>query len=506
MTTQASPTPLSTADAKRAARNAGAIAAASIISNGALFAWQLFLARMIGESDYGIYGTVGAFIAIATSITNFGLGPIFIRDVARQPHHAGKYLTSRLVIQTLLAIIAYVIVNSAAAFGSYPETVRAFLSIAAISLLIDTLGTMCFDVLLAQERMAITSLISILHIATLITLAGLALLVGFGLLGVYVATIIAGIGRASALWIMALRSGVRLQWPLDRSIAVPLLMNGAPLAISAFLTLAYQHADKLLTSRFIGDAETGYLTAAFVIIFGVVELLSTTVLTATYPMMSRYQADSSGAMFGFIVEKLAFFTLVISLPISLTLSIFAADITVPLFGEDFRPTADVLQILIWYALVMMTANVFAQGMLVQNHQRRLVITRAIGLAVNILLLVILLPILRVRGAAVASLCAETLILVTLVSIFQAAEWDWRRLLPRVLRLGGVGIIVALLMLTLGKLHPLLGMVLGLASYMLAVFIGGILGSDDWDLLYRLTATMPGGTIILKYWRRDIALR
>ena len=56
-------------------------------------------------------------------------------------------------------------------------------------------------------------------------------------------------------------------------------------------------------------------TAAFVVIFGVVELLSTTILIATYPMMSRaYTAEENGDLFGFIAGKLAFFTLLVSLP------------------------------------------------------------------------------------------------------------------------------------------------------------------------------------------------
>src|SRR5690606_41814485 len=86
--------PISAQEARRAARNAGALAAASILSKGALFVWQLILARAIGEAGYGIYGTVGAFIAGGTAIVNFGMGPIVIRAVARAPQRAGKYMAA----------------------------------------------------------------------------------------------------------------------------------------------------------------------------------------------------------------------------------------------------------------------------------------------------------------------------------------------------------------------------------------------------------------------------
>ena len=504
MTTPDSPN-LTAQDARRAARNAGAIAVASIISKGALFFWQLALARALGEADYGVYGTVGAFIAVGTSIMNFGMGPIVIRDVARAPQLAGKYLTATLVMQTLLALLAYGLVNAAAVVGGYDATIQSLLTLAGISLVVDILGNMTNDLLLAQERMLASSLMTIGHIALLIGLAALALVAGWGLVGLYAATIAAGIGRSSLLWLLVLRGGVRPTWPFDRTIAGPLLMNGAPLAISAFLALAYQHADKLMTTRLLDTSETGYLTAAFVIIFGIVELLNTTVLIATYPMLSRYYQDGEGATFGFIIEKLALFTLLVGLPIALALSIFSAEIIVPLFGPNFSPTAQVLRILVWYAAVNMVGNVFAQGLVVQNKQRALLVIRAAGLASNITMNAILIPRIGIIGAALASFAAEMLVVFLLVRYFRATGWDWRRVLPRWLRLLTLSGAVALAMIALGRLHPVLGLVGGPLVYTSGIAYGLVLASDDWDLVYRLVAAMPGGSLILRFWRRDVPL-
>lgn len=493
----------SAAAARRAARNAGAIAAASLISKGALFLWQLALARTLGESLYGVYGAVGSFIAVGTSLINFGMGPIVIRDVARRPDQASKYLTATLVMQSALALLAYALVNSAAAVGGFPADVRAFLALAAISLLVDALGNMTNDILLAQERMVAAALAAVGHVALLLALAGAALLAGWGLWGVYAATIAAGLARAAALWLLAARGGVRPRWPFDPAIAVPLLRNGAPLALAAFLALAYQHADKLMTARFIGPAETGHLTAAFVIVFGVVELLNTTVLTAAYPLMSRYYGD--GDRFGLMAGKLAFFTLAFVLPLALSVSLFAAQIALPLFGPGFAPTASALQILIWYALASMVANVFAQGLMVQNRQRVLLGIRAGGLAGNIALNALLIPRLGVTGAALASLAAESAALAALLVAFRERGWEPARTLPRVVRVCLAGALAALAALALRPLHPALGIAGALAVYAAACWRLRALGDDDLDLLYRLAAAMPGGALVRRAWRRDTPL-
>lgn len=499
----ASTTTLTAAEARRAARNATALTLANIASNGVMFLWQLVLAIWLGVSDYGVYGTVTALFAVAAAVPNFGMGTIVIRDVARFPERAGKYLTATLFMQTILALLAYLAVNAGAL--EYTDTIRAFTAVAAISLIIDIIGSMCYDLLLAKERMVVTSLVDVGHIFVRIGLAGLALVLGWGLMGVYIATIISGLGRTLLLWVLLARSGVRPEFPLDWSIARPLFLNSLPLALTAFLGLAYQNIDKLMTTKILGTVGTGYLNAAFVIIYGVVDLLNTTILVATFPMMSRYHGDGKNPMFAFIIEKLLLFTLLANLPICLLLGVFAPQITIPLFGVKYAPTADVLRLLIWYALVTMAAAIFSRGFVIQNRQRYLLVIRIIGLVINIALIILLLPALGVRGAPIASVIAESSVVIALALNFRPIGWQWGRLTGRLIRLAALAITTALVMLALGQVHPIAGMVGGLVFYSAGVLFGHILSTDDWDLLYRLTAAMPGGAFVLKYWRRNVTL-
>jgi len=491
-------------DAKRAARNAGALLVSSLVSKGALFGWQLILAPWLGATAYGIYGTIGAMLAVGASLASFSMGLIVIRDVAREPSNAGKYWSSALFIQTIFALIAYVAVNSFAI--GYNEAIRAFTAVATINLLIDVWGNMGYDLLIAREQMLKTSIVEVVHILFRIGLAAIAISFGYGLFGVYGAAIITGIGRVFFLWWLNWRDGIRPEFPMDRAVAKLLLINSAPLALSAFLSLAYQHADKLMTTGFIGETNTGYLTAAFVINFGVIEMMNTTVLVATYPLMSRYYTNkNSDATFGFMVEKMAFFMFLFSLPLALILSIFSVQITVPLFGEDFFPTAGILSILIWYTATTMVGNVFAQGMLVQNRQRTLVAIRVTGLAINIILnAYFLLRFRDPRGAAAASVMAEVLVVALMIWQFRAVGWSWLRVLPGVLRLSALGIVTAGAMLLFTRLHFLIGMIGGGLIFVAGVVVF-VLRADDWDLLYRLLTAMPGGHLLRRFWQRDIPI-
>jgi O-antigen/teichoic acid export membrane protein len=489
--------------ARRAARNATALALSNLASKGALFVWQLILARWLGSAGYGTYGTIGAMLAIGAAIPEFGMGLIVIRDIANQPRDAGRYLTAVLAMQPALSAIGYVVLMLGAFLFGYDAGLRALLAFAALNLLVDALGNMCHNQLLAMERMVIPALIATGHVMVLMSAAAVALAAGGDLWGLYAATLIAGLVRGAAYWFALWRTGIRPEFPVDRAIVRGLLINGAPIAITSFLALAYQHADKLITTALIGTEGTGQLTAGFVIVFGVVELLSTTILVAVFPLMSRTYGSGQRPMFDFMLEKLSFFNLTLSLPVGVYTSLLAVPLSAWLFGAGYTRTADILQILIWYTVVTMFGNVFSKALLIENRQRRLMIIRTSGLALNILLLFVLLPVLDVEGAPVATLIAESAIVIAIVRSFSFPPDWWKRMISHLWRLALVGLALAGIVLVLREVHPLVAAAAGLPAYALMVFFSGALAKDDWDLIYRLASAMPGGSIIARYWRRSL---
>ncbi|MBW4437485.1 MAG: oligosaccharide flippase family protein [Pleurocapsa minor GSE-CHR-MK-17-07R] len=488
-------------EARRAARNVSALALARVVSSGALFVWQLSLGRLLGDAQFGVYGTIGSLYSIFASLTSFALGLIIIREVARRPSTAGKYITAALFIQTILAGVGYIVLNGAALALGYDEGLRGLAAIAALSLFLDLVGNIAYDQLLAHERMVSVSFVEIGVLLARIAL-GLGLVAaGFGLLGVYIATLLTGLLRSALLMRLLTGAGVHAVWPLDRGVVRLLLIAAAPLALSSVINMSYTQIDRLMSTSLLTTADTGHFSAAFVIIVGVVEILSTTVLVALFPLMSRaYKPDvprEQNTSFYFMVEKLAFFALCIGLPVALVLTVFASAVTVPVFGEDFLPSADILRVLIWYAALTMVANVFAQAMMSENRQGRYVAIRAGGLAVKLALNLALIPALGVIGAAAASALAELAVLAVLMGHFRL---NLRARAGQFIRLGLVCAAMLAVMLALSGL-PLIAMLAGGLVYAAGVLFGGALAGDDYDLLYRMAAALPFGGLVRRFWKR-----
>lgn len=484
--------PVPAEERQRAVRNAGALTLATVISKGLLFLWQLVLARFLGGVDYGIYGTIGAFIAIGAALTNFGTGAIVVREVARAPRLAGDYLGATLCLRSGLALLAWLLLNAAAALAGFEPALRNLLALASLSLLVDAWGNLCYEQLLAQERMRSTSLVTVLHMLLLLAAVALALAAGGGLAGLYVATIAAGLLRAAMLWALALRDGLR-PGRLRPGLLRSLLLNSLPLAVTSLLSLAWMQADKLMTTRWLGAQQTGWLTAAFVIVTGMIELLGTTVLMSLYPMMSRY---SGPALHG-IVNRLAWFTLLASLPLTLLLSMFAPEITVPLFGPDYLPAAALLRILVWYALLRLVADVYVQALITGDRQRRMMVVRAGGLLLNVALNAVLLPRIGVTGAAIASLGSVLLVLFILLGSTHPDAW--RPLLRRSIPLLLLTLVMLAVMTGIAQAwSPLAAMVAGSLLYLAG--LTRILDDGDRKLLGTVLQALP------RPWRARVAPR
>jgi O-antigen/teichoic acid export membrane protein len=188
--------------------------------------------------------------------------------------------------------------------------------------------------------------------------------------------------------------------------------------------------------------------------------------------------------------------------LALILCLFAEPLILLILDARYVVTAHLLSVMIWYALLSMTGNMAQQGLMTQNRQHIILRTRLIGLAINLVLLLLLLPTQGVIGAPIASLVAEVFVFSTYMVVFQAPGWERGRLLRRLGWVLLAGLPAVGVMLLVGNIHWLLGIIAGLITYGVVVLLLRVLSEDDWDFLYRLAAALPGGRILLRYWKRD----
>jgi O-antigen/teichoic acid export membrane protein len=483
-------------------RNSLAIAASTILARGLQFLWAILLARLVGEAGYGIWGLIASLITILATLPEFGMGLIVLRDVSRDRTQAGKYLAATLVVQPLLALLAHALLVVIAVVA-YESPVNLLLIVAGGSLLLDTLGNIGHGQLLAAEQMVVTSAILVLHIGLQIAFAAVVLFAGGGLLGLYIATLTAGLCRAVMYWLALRHLRVRPQFPVDGQVVRALFWGGWPLAVGSFLTLIYTQIDRVLVFSLLGERQAGNVVSAFVVIFGVTEIISITMLTALFPLMSRLAVDHRDELRR-LTDQLAMLTLLASIPLAVLIAGLASRLSALLF-PGFVSTSQVLELLIWQAVVQMVGSAFSQLMVVEGKQTRLMVFRLIGLAVNIALNLLLLPRLGISAVSLTLLVTQA-VMVALFLTYRRPEpvvWQaWVRQGGRILVAGGLMLGVLLL---LRDVSPILAAVSGGLTYVALIVALRALRSDDWALLRRVALTLPVlGRVVARYFPPPVA--
>jgi O-antigen/teichoic acid export membrane protein len=370
----------------------------------------------------------------------------------------------------------------------YDADFRLLLALAALSLFLDVIGNMAHNQLLAIEQMVTTSAILITHILLQIAFAMAALSGGAGLPGLYIATLLAGVLRAVMYWTALRRNGLRPHWPVDRRVVRTLFRDGLPLALASLITLTYQHLDKVLAFTMLSEADAGYLTSSYVIVFGVSELIGTTALTAVYPLMSRMGAEQPGIL-GALTERLAILLLVIALPLAIAIATLAGRLSALLF-PGFDRTADVLEVMIWHVLPSMVAAVFVQELIIRGQQGRTVGLRIVGLILNAALNLILLPRIGVPGAGIASVATWSALAAILLVMRRMERGALRRFLGSAARAGLAGLLMTLAILALSDINPILAGLAGAAVYGVGLLALRVLGPDEWRLVRRIAGSLP----------------
>lgn len=482
----------------RATINAVAIAMSTFLGRGIQFAWILVLSRLLGATDFGIYGTIGGMIAMAAVLPEFGTGLIVMREVAQNPSNARKYLSATLILQMPLAILSLGLLVGASFLAPYDWGTRLLTCLAGISLITDALGNVYYSQLVAAERMTSTSIIMIVHISLTIAFVFAGVISGGGLPALYIGTILAGIFRAVLHWIAAQRIRIHTVWPVQFVIVRHLLKEGWPLAVGAFLKLAYQNLDKVIVLATIGEKEAGYLTAAFVVVFGVTELLNTTVLIALFPVMSRIVREQPAQLQN-LVDDLCLITLVLALPIVILISQLSPRLAALLF-PGFTGTASVLEVLIWHTLVAMVANLYAQQLIIQAKQRSVLLIRTIALILNIVLNLLLLPRFGVPGTAIAAFVAETLTVILLILQRSPSSKEIRHLTGQTIRILLAGFGMLLMMSYTKEFNVIVSGIAGCAIYCILSVQFRTLSTSEQMLLMRILDAIPIFRQILSRFR------
>lgn len=358
---------------------------------------------ILGPAGIGIWTFALSVTGIMQIISNFGLGNLLTREIAKTRAMTLPLFWTTLKVRWLMGLICYGSLLGFAQVSGWADLDRQVVLLMGLAIFIEGTSLACDSVLQAHEKVQFQSLAQIVSAILYFGLGWLWLDAGFGLVGLVWANLASRLGR---LLVMApLMFRYTGPWRRDGgggSMDLRRMMTmGIPLFLATTFATIYSQIDSVMLKSMMGNSANGIYgqgrqaLAILVMLPGIFGL-------AFFPTMARYGQRSArdAARLG---ERALRFILVVIVPVTFFI-MFTARPIVHWFENSarFDDSITVMMIGVWGLPLQAMAVVLNRLLMTAERERYFVVIGLVPMLVNIGLNLILIPRYSYYGAAVTT--------------------------------------------------------------------------------------------------------
>lgn len=488
--------------ARRVFKNSAAPLALRLLVRALDMAFFIILVRTLPpDTDVGPYALavllVGQYLS---TITEFGLGVLLTREVARDPGAARRLFGVTLLLRWLVVLVVAV-PGTALLLGGYALLARVGLdeplSAAgqqATWVLLLTLPASAYSGAVtalyhASERMEVPALLEFVT-GVLSTAARLAALwLGLGVVGLAWASV--GVTWATALVFLLLQWRTffppTLAWdgPTVRAL-VPLAL---PLMLNNLLNAVFFRFDTFILKAF--GAGQGYLLVAqydtAYKVINIAMILPPVVTFAVFPVLARRAADNRAGLREAQNRTLQAL-LLLGFPLAVGMAVLARDLIPLLAGRQaaaYLPaSSDALAILAWFLPLSFVNGLLQYVLIAINRQRAITRAFALGALFNLAANLLCVPRYGIYAASVITILSELVLLAVFLPLLRREDLA-PPLVALAWRPAGAALLMGAAMLVALPLGWLAAALLAAPVYAAALWLLGAFGVEERALARRV---------------------
>jgi len=377
------------------------------------FILRVVLARWLGAADLGLYQMTFTIYGFAILIGTLGIPSALIKFVAEYKENEERLhqvtscgLVNSLFLGVIFSIALFFLAPSLATVFSMPE-LENLLKILSIIFPFASLYQAQVGVLNGLRRMKqFATLMGGQSILMCIFTVAFVIL-GFGVEGA-ISGLVLSIIVACLLGFFLLKGYIGFNIRNHVQNTKKILPFGVQvLGVNSLSTIETQ-TDIILIGYFLTAMDVGYYSVA-VAIAGLFLSIPMAVQRITYPATSEYWAKNNHSALNKMIDKSMKYCACILLPLALVFWFFGKEIVLLIFGQDFIYAVLPLQILLIGRVIRGSTFVSIGGSLTGVGRPDLSLKiRAISVATNVGLNVLLIPIFGIAGAAIATAASAIL--------------------------------------------------------------------------------------------------
>ena len=466
------------------AQNTSFLTTASVLQKVISFFYFIFVARMIQVENTGVYFFAITFTTIFTVVADFGMGPVLTREAARYPDRSQDYFNTVFWTKIIFGACAYVLVVVLVNVLNYPPLTKDLIYVSGITMFLDNLLTAFYSIFRARKNLIYESIGIIGSQFITLVIGTFALLNHWPLVWLIIAYT-----SASFLNLIFISRcikkvyNIRLSFVWSSAIFKIFFLTALPFAMAGIIGRLYSYSDSLLMSKMLTTKELGWWSVPYKMTFAF-QFIPVALSASVYPVFSGLFISEKTAI-GPLFEKAWRYLFAIVFPLAFGLIAIADPVVKHAFGPQYAPSVTPLRILLLSLIFGFLGLITSALLNATNRQKTQTKLITLALVVNIVLNLILLPILRIDGAAIAALVSNAIL--SLVGLYLASRQVYinfknivkyinQTLWPALAMAGTVYYFST-------KMHYIPTILIGAAIYFILICFTGVINRENISIIF-----------------------
>ena len=367
-------------------------------------------ARYLGPSGYGLISYAASIVTFVVPVMQLGLNSTLVQELVNDPDHEGRIMGTSIVMSLVSGVGCIVGVIAFSMLTNPGEPVTTVVcGLYSIQLVFQALEQIqyWFHAKLLSKYVSVTMLIAygVTSGYKILLLALGSSVYWFALAQAIDFLLISGI-----LLVIYRRKGsgkLTFSWKLFRKM----FTRSKYYIISNLMITVYAQTDRIMLKILIDEVAVGYYSAA-VTCAGMAGFVFEAIINSAQPVIFE-SARRGVAVQERAISVLYSAVIYLSLALCVVITAFAPLIIHILYGDQYGPAVAALRIIVWYTTFAYLGAVRDTWILTQWKQKYLLLINIIGAGTNVTLNLVLIPVLGINGAALASLVTQIFINVVL---------------------------------------------------------------------------------------------
>nr|WP_321258587.1 flippase [uncultured Pseudodesulfovibrio sp.] len=389
------------------------------------------LTRGLGETGFGDYSVIIAWLGVTAALADFGLSKTGIREMSIAGSSFSAVAGNLFLIKLLYSLAALAIAFVFIPFMPYAQPLKNALHVGLCAVVFISLAAVFQGIFQIRLKMHFMALSESIASVSILVLSWYFLGAGYGLLAIVAILVFGKVLICLLNWVFS-RPLARLSFSISGPTMWSMVVPAVPLGISGFMAIVYFRLDIMMLSWLKPVSHSGIYGAAYRII-EVGSVIPSVFMGILFPLLSRAFAESKGDLPRHYAR--AYKTLSLAAVPMLVGGVILANplmklITGPGFGDGasvfstaamhgLSPTALTFLILLPTSAMMFIGELHGNMIIAGNEQQCLMRVYLWLVPLNMVLNLLFIPSFSYLGAA----CATT---VTEVFAFVYMAWAIKR--------------------------------------------------------------------------------